>query len=356
MEKILNLSEKSIPELWDCLGASEGFERAHILSHLHIRSMEEGKFQDALAFAEQAADAFNQLGNALDSLNSRIGMGNALYKGGQFEDAIETFLECLDLSRSYPEGDFGSLLESMGDAYNSCRDHEKAINSFIEAENINAAQDEPTEASQCALKLGDTQGYQGRFDEAVESYLRGRKYLIGQNEAPAIGALDDRLSDAYLELGKFDDAIDFAKKSLHIAMTCSCKYCQPQAHFRLGKALLGAGRHLEARVELELAESQFMQSESPGGQAKTWLSLARLKFELEEEGSSDLLEQALTVLEAMDWQQFVSEAKFLQAQMLASKGLTSEAAQICAQVEIECLEAGALGLVLRARCLANSYS
>ncbi len=351
-----DLAGKSLNELWEQLGSSEGFERAHILSHLHFRSMEEGEFQDALAFAEQAADAFEQLGNALDSLNSRIGVGNALYKDGQFDEAIETFLKCLDLSRSYPEGNFGSLSESIGDAYNSCREHEKAINSFIEAENINADQDEPTEASQCALKLGDTQGYLGRFDEAVESYLRGRKYLIGQNETLAIGALDDRLSDSYLELEKFDEAVDFAKKSLHIAMTCSCKYCQPQAHFRLGKALLGAGRHSEARSELELAETQFMQSESPGGQAKVWLSLARLKFELKEEGSSDLLEQALTVLEAMDWQQFVSEAKFLKAQMLASRGLTSEAAQVCIQVESECLEAGALGLVLKARSFSNQYS
>ena len=347
-----DLARKSLNELWEQLGSSEGFERAHILSHLHIRSMEEGEFQDALAFAEQAAESFGELGNALDSLNSRIGIGHALQQIGRSEEAIATFVNCLELSKGFPEGDsFGSIWESLGDTYISCGEPGQAISSLIEAEGVNADDDELVDASRCAMKLGDTQAHQGLFSDAADSYLRGRHYLIGQNEALTIGALDDRISDTYFEMGRFDDAIDFAKQSLHIALTCPCKHCQPQAHYRLGNALLGAGRHLEARVELELAETQFMQSESPGGQAKVWLSLARLKFELNNEESTALLEQALTVLEALDWQQFVCEGKLLQAQILASKGLTSEADQICSQVEEECLEAGARGLVRKARSL-----
>jgi tetratricopeptide (TPR) repeat protein len=353
MAFMTDLARKSLTELWEQLGGSEGFERAHILSHLHIRSMEEGEFQDALVFAEQAAETFDELGNALDSLNSRIGIGHALQQIGRSEEAISVFLECIELSKAFPEGDnFGSIWESLGDTYTSCGEPGQAIISLIEAEGVNADDDELVGASRCAMKLGDTQAHQGLYSDAADSYLRGRKYLIGQNEALTIGALDDRISDTYLEMGRFYEAIDFAKQSLHIALTCPCKHCQPQAHYRLGNALLGAGRHLEAKVELELAETQFMQSESAGGQAKVWLSLARLKFELEDAESTDLLEQALTVLEALDWQQFVCEGKFLQAQMLASRGLTSEAAHLCARVENECIEAGANGLVLKARDLA----
>ncbi len=348
-----DLARKSLNELWEQLGISEGFERAHILSHLHIRSMEEGEFQDALAFAEQAADTFDELGNARDSLNSRIGIGHALQQLGRTEDAISTFLNCLELSKAFPEGDdFGSIWESLGDAYVSFGEPGQAISSLIEAEGINAEIDELVDASRCAMKLGDTQSHQGLYSDAADSYLRGRDYLIGQNEALTIGALDDRISDTYLEMGRFNEAIDFAKQSLHIALTCSCRHCQPQAHYRLGNALLGAGRHLEAKVELELAKTQFMQSESAGGQAKVWLSLARLKFELEDEESTDLLEQALTVLEALDWQQFVCEGKLLHAQMLARSGLLTEGAKLCAQVENECIEAGANGLVLKTRDLA----
>ena len=350
-----DLARKSLNELWEQLGNSDGFERAHVLSHLHFRSMEEGEFQDALTFAEQAAESFGELGNALDALNSRIGIGNALKQLGRTEDAISTFLDCLELSKGFPEGDdFGSIWECLGDAYISCGEPGRAISSLIEAEGVNADDDELVDASRCAMKLGDTQAHQGLYSDAADSYLRGRHYLIGQNEALTIGALDDRISDTYFEMGRFDEAIDFAKQSLHIALTCPCKHCQPQAHYRLGNALLGAGRHSEAKSELELAETQFMQSESAGGQAKVWLSLARLKFELNDEESSALLEQALTVLEALDWQQFVCEGKLLEVRILASKGLTVEATQLCKQIENECAEAGANGLVLKTRHLQFS--
>lgn len=355
VEFMADLARKSLNELWEQLGISEGFERAHILSHLHIRSMEEGEFEDALAFAEQAAETFDELGNALDSLNSRVGMGHALQQIGRSEEAISVFLECLEISKAFPESNsFGSIWESLGDVYVSCGEPGQAISSLIEAEGVNADDDELVDASRCAMKLGDTQAHQGLYSDAADSYLRGRHYLIGQNEALTIGALDDRISDTYFEMGRFAEAIDFAKQSLHIALTCPCKHCQPQAHYRLGNALLGAGRHLEARVQLELAETQFRQSESSGGQAKVWLSLARLKFELEDEESAALLEQALTVLEALDWQQFICEGKLLQARILDSKGLADEATKLCEQVKSECLEAGAIGLTVKAsRALLN---
>jgi len=215
MAFMANLARKSLNELWEQLGSSEGFERAHILSHLHIRSMEEGEFQDALTFAEQATESFSELGNALDSLNSRIGMGHALQQLGRSEEAIVTLLECLELSKAFPEGDcFGSIWESLGDTYISCGEPGQAISSLIEAEGVNADDDELVDASRCAMKLGDTQAHQGLYSDAADSYLRGRHYLIGQNEALTIGALDDRISDTYFEMGRLDEAIDFAKQSL----------------------------------------------------------------------------------------------------------------------------------------------
>jgi tetratricopeptide (TPR) repeat protein len=97
------------------------------------------------------------------------------------------------------------------------------------------------------LVLGDL----GRTDEASELFRRAaREDRGGQSGLPRQAAarlanLHADLADAYAESGAFDAAVEQYRRALELG---------PEYHdlrHRLGRLLLRAGRHLEAREELE---------------------------------------------------------------------------------------------------------
>jgi tetratricopeptide (TPR) repeat protein len=342
---VADLSDKSISDLWEDLGRSEGLEKAHILDHLHRLSMIEGEYQDALAFAEQASMTYTELEALPGLIYARVAMANAHKKIGSLDEAMKIYRDCCEDAESVlDDEELATIWEYLGDSCNENSRPLLAIEAFVQAEALNITANAPVDSARCAQKLGDVQGYLGLSDDAVSSYLRGCDYLIGKNELSAIGTLQDRISDVYFEMGKSDEAIDFAKKSLHIALTCDCKLCLPQAHFRLGSALTGAGEFDSARLELNTAETLFTNMRSPSGQAKVWLAIARLNFAEGKPGVSELAERAQTIFEALDWQQFVCEAKILKAQTMVHAGDISGARDLLIQVEQEAVSEGAIAL------------
>ncbi|MCX6403907.1 MAG: hypothetical protein NT032_08460 [Actinobacteria bacterium] len=353
---VSDLSDKSIDDLWKDLGSAEGREKAHILDHLHGLSMSNEDFHDALAFAEQASTIYKDLGLISDSIYAQVAMANALQLSGALDEAIAIYRDCCEAAEAIlDDNELATIWEYLGDSCNSNSKPLLAIEAFAQAEAINVTAKTSEDSARCAQKLGDVQGYLGLNDDAVCSYLRGCDYLIGRNDLPAMGTLQDRISDVYFEMGRYEDAIDFAKKSLHIAFTCDCKLCLPQAHFRLGSALTGAGEYDSARLELTAAETLFTNAGSPSGQAKVWLAIARLNLAVGEPGVRELAERALTIFEALDWQQFVCEAKLLKAQTMVCDGDVSGARDLLLQVEQEAVSEGAIALADAARKQLANY-
>jgi len=213
----------------------------------------------------------NDVDNALANLNRAVEinpkhapawkrLGLVLKDAGRMEEAKASFQKAIenDPAEAGARFQLGQTLEQLKDLEGARAAYEASI------------QIDPTSPevfgrlTQVCAMLGDAEGEE-RANQAMESWkiydkrLQNRRRKVNQNPADAVAVR--RLGEIYLEVGKWEDALEWFLKSLHLDPRDSLThlYCgivrrhlrdYPNALNHLKEAEFLAPDHLEPKLEL----------------------------------------------------------------------------------------------------------
>jgi len=189
---------------------------------------------------EQAAQVFHAgLERYPKSARIHVGLGIAQYSQGQYEDAIKSFCDAVDLTPSDPRP-YQFLGEMYGVAPELAPDITRRLARFVAARPRNAM-------GHLFYALSLWKGQPAALEppdlKQVEALLRRAV------------ALDPRLAKGYLELGiLLSDQQRFAEAVSPLRRATLLDPAQAQAHYRLAQAYQRTGQAALAAAELRLFE------------------------------------------------------------------------------------------------------
>ena len=171
---------------------------------------------------------------------ANINLGAALDNQGRTEEAIEHYLQALQLKPDYDKAHY-----NLGNALDNLGRTEEAIEHYLQALRINPDYDEAHN------NLGNALKKRGRTEEAIEHYLQALRIKPDYVEA------HNNLGNALNNQGHTEEAIE------HYLQVLRIKPDNAEAHNNLGNALKKQGRTEEAvkhylqalRIQPDFAEA-----------------------------------------------------------------------------------------------------
>ena len=96
--------DKSDDELWDELERADTFYKGQILFELGRRKVEEHEHLPALAFYSQAVEVYRGSTFEREYGMALLFKGNAHHAIGEYEEAIELYVECAAITKAFASG------------------------------------------------------------------------------------------------------------------------------------------------------------------------------------------------------------------------------------------------------------
>jgi tetratricopeptide (TPR) repeat protein len=345
------------------LGAGEASpQMGHVLNTLSEIASSEGKYDEAIQFAQRAADVYHRLGDKEQEAHALNFRGIAEGHRGLYPTNQATLSQALELSRSV--GDLlgqVSILNNLGNAYYFPGNYLKALRAYDDA--LEIAESHSTEpwsdSWRQITKINQATLYQrlGRYQSALQIYKQvgtSSKSLSASDQAHLfmnLGVLYRRLGDPWKALDSYQSALalyskqhdvgeeiqvlenigivyalgqnDLGKaqqmfeRSLARAAETHNERQQMQGHLYLGETRLRKGDLRTGRDEFELALAQARKLDTREEQWKALYGMGRTEERLGELGRAEAdYREAIAIIEKSRAQLQISA---LRAEFLADK-------------------------------------
>jgi tetratricopeptide (TPR) repeat protein len=206
------------------LGAGEASpQMGYVLNALSDVASSEGKYDEAIQFAQRAADVYHRLGDKEQEAHALNFRGIAEGKRGLYPTNQATLSQALELSTS--AGDLRgqvSILNNLGSAYYFPGNYLKALRAYDDA--LEIAESHSTEpwsnSWRQIIKVNQATLYQrlGRYEHALQIYRQvgiSSKSLSASDQAHLLtnlGVLYRRLGDPWKALDSYRSALDLYSK------------------------------------------------------------------------------------------------------------------------------------------------
>lgn len=159
-----------------------------------------------------------------------LGVGTALFSGGDMQEAQEAFAEAVRIKPNYADGHY-----NFGNALNKNGKLEEAVSAYRRSLRLRPGN------AKCHYNLGNTLKKLGKLEEAIAAYRRGVAIQPGHISAHI------NLGNSLKLLGRVDEAVE----QYHRALDIDPRYAN--AHFNLADALKRQDKLQEALAECKLA-------------------------------------------------------------------------------------------------------
>ncbi|WP_434684355.1 CHAT domain-containing protein [Pseudanabaena minima] len=205
------------------------------------------QFREALQFAEQALQIYQEIGDYPSQANTQLLIGNVYLIFGQYDSAINTFSKSLEIAKQLGIPNLEvKLLNNLGAAYFALGQYQKAIDQHQRglalARNIAARQGE----SLILGLLGNDYVALGEYQKALDfyqQYLAATKDISDrQGEAYAMG----NIGNTYVYLGQYQKAVDWLQQSLTLVRAIGDRRGEGKALENLGNAYAYLSKYQQA--------------------------------------------------------------------------------------------------------------
>jgi tetratricopeptide (TPR) repeat protein len=234
-----------------------------IANYLHRR----GHWHDWLATQRVALAAACRQGDAASQARAHRGIGAALVRLGEFDDAERELRAALDLHRELGDDGEAPTRSVLGWLFDEKREYHKALPHARRARELyRVAGDRAGEAA--ALNaIGFYHAQLGEYERALGPCQQALSVLRERGDRGRQADVLDSLGLAYRKLGRFDESIDSYQQAVALFHETGDRYYYAQTLANLGDALLEAGRPGEAERAWEQALGTFDELRHPDGAA-----------------------------------------------------------------------------------------
>ena len=244
------LNEK---ELWEVLPTRDGQERAEVLLALSKQAGFRGSNEEALALAETAHEIYKSLGASVadaDIANAFTGISYSLRKLNKTEEAVKVLNKAVEIYRGDHFPFVDDLLRTQAIWYSEIGQWEKTLDCHLEATRVNEIDGNQEWLANSQFNVGVAYGHLGNFPEAINQYKLAREIFKSLKMVPEVGRCDEALSEAHVELGNWEAAIEVGNKALDVARTIDWSDRLTWIYYILGKARILAKDYEQAEVNL----------------------------------------------------------------------------------------------------------
>jgi CHAT domain-containing protein len=174
-----------------------------------------GRYDDALASAQEARGIFERHGNLLGLARLDSNVGNIRYRQDRFDEAITLYCRAYEqLAELGEPQDVAAALGNMAMTYTSLNDFQKAQASYEQARAVCDSHGLPLFALRADYNVAYLYYARGEYTRALELYRTVREQCerLGDTYRGALCDLDR--SEMYLELNLSDEAGELAARAL----------------------------------------------------------------------------------------------------------------------------------------------
>ena len=174
-------------------------------------------------------------------------LGNAYYRLGKFQEAIDYHIKCLSIAKEVGDRDGeGTAYGNLGNAYCSLGKFQEAIDYHIKCLSIAKEVGDRAGEGRAYGYLGTAYCSLGKLEEAIKYYNKCLSIVKEVGDRYGEGRAYGNLGNAYCSLGKFQEAIEYYSKFLSIAKEVGDRAGEGTAYGNLGYAYHSLGNFQEA--------------------------------------------------------------------------------------------------------------
>jgi tetratricopeptide (TPR) repeat protein len=227
--------------MWEALPHAVGEEKADLLLALCKQATFRNAGDEALALAESAKEIYDSLGAAAanaDLAEAYTGIGYSLKNLNRTAEAASTLEKAVEIHRQDHFPFIDDLLRTQAIWYSEMGDWESTLRCHLEAVTVNEIDGNQEWLARSLFNVGVAYGHLNNFPESILKYKQARDIFKELKMVVAVGMCDENISEANVELGNGELAVEAAKRALDVARTADNQTRIMWSSYNLGKAQL----------------------------------------------------------------------------------------------------------------------
>jgi len=245
------------------------YGKATALSTLANLDLREGDFGEAIEKFKKALAIHQQLNRGGSNYNWYIAgdlqaIGHAFISSGDYAKALAYLNDALKVvAQTSDQDSMASLQNDMGVLYLEQEDYPQAKKSFEESLRIYLSNGNQREAASVLLNLGVTEQRQSNFEEALGRFQSSLEVAKRVHSIDAMIAAGEGIGTVLTAKHNFSAALETFDQSLKLAKELQETTRQTELTWRMSQAYLGMGRLQEAVSFAQAAVALGRTSHSP---------------------------------------------------------------------------------------------
>jgi tetratricopeptide (TPR) repeat protein len=228
-----------------------------------------GRYDEAIAAADEARTIFERLGHPLGLARVDTNAGNICFRQDRIGEALSLYRRAYDqLARVGEPQDVAAALSNLAMAYTSLNDFQKAEQTYEQARAYCEQHDMPLLVVQADFNVAYLYYLRGEYTRALELYqaVQGHSDRLGDVYHSALCDLDS--TDIYVELNLSEEAAELAARALGHFDRLGMTYEGAKAVANLALATSRLGDVRRALQLFDLAIQRFARERN-----QVWLAL-----------------------------------------------------------------------------------
>ena len=282
-------------QMWEALPHVQGEEKAELLLALCKQATYRNAGDEALALAESAKEIYDSLGGIAanaDLAEAYTGIGYSLKQLNRTAEAARTLEKAVEIHRQDHFPFVDDLLRTQAIWYSELGDWDSTLRCHLEAVTVNEVDGNQEWLAKSLFNVGVAYGHLDRHTEAILKYKQARDIFKELKMVVEVGMCDECISEAHVELGNGELALEAAKNALDVARTADNQVRIMWSSFHLGQAQVLLKDYEQA--ESSLTTARYL------AQAAEQINFKFLVFVEEEEANLMRLTNRIEAAEAIE--------------------------------------------------------
>ncbi len=237
--------------------------------------------------------------------------GNRLYNDGQYQAALETYQQALEIFQSFSRASenanqslslkIGETLHSIGAVYNKLADYPQALEYYQQAVKIRRQINDKKGVGSSLNSIGAVYFLQGNYNQALDYLQQALEIRQELGDLVRVGRTQNNIAAIYINQAKYSQALEYYQQALETFQELGNIQGEAAAINNIGLIYQELGQYTESLEWYEQALAIHRQNSNQKGEGDT-LNNIGLTYKLEKKYDEALAyyQQALTLRKQID--------------------------------------------------------
>jgi len=249
--------------------------KVNTLIRLSILSMEEGRFDDELSYAEQAQELSEKLQWENGKGRSQAMIGSAYDDMGKIELAESNYLKAVKTFRdSYDYNLMVTAYFDLGFVFHRNNDLSSALEYYKKAHFVFQYTGNKKKIAEVLSSIGGIHYRKGDYPDALKHYFRSLKIHEELNDVNSQAACFNNIANVHYQLQEYEKALDYYSKAYFLHEKMGDEKRMAQSSSNLGIVNTELGNFEEAIIRHNYALEIFEKMDAKAPKARTLYNLA----------------------------------------------------------------------------------